>query len=147
MKKKATQIQRLNYISKKLLSDHEVTVESLARHFSVSHMTIHRDMDRLEKQAKIIRTHGGATSARKLTFEFSFQDKRNIQKKQKSCIAQKAATYVKDGQTVILDTGTTTLNIAKNLISKQNLTVITTSLAIVSQLQFSENIEVILLGG
>ncbi len=62
-------------------------------------------------------------------------------------IAEEALKHIKDGQAIMLDTGTTTLQIAKELIGKRKVTIITTSLAIVSQLQFAEDIKVILLGG
>ncbi len=147
MSKKSTQSQRLEYIRRQLLTRHEVFAEALAEHFGVSHMTVHRDLEKLEKQNEIIRTYGGAAPAKKLTFEFSFQDKLNENKKKKESIAKKALRYIKPGQTIILDTGTTTLLIAEQLTDKKNLTVITTSLAIVSLLQFAEGIELILLGG
>ena len=55
--------------------------------------------------------------------------------------------FIKDGQTIILDTGTTTLEIARALRGKRKITIITTSLAVVSELQFDVDIELILLGG
>lgn len=147
MSKKATQSQRLDYIRQKLLSEREVSAESLAAHFGVSHMTVHRDLEKLEKQNEIVRTYGGAAPAKKMTFEFAFEDKLNENRAKKELIAKKALQFIETGQTIMLDTGTTTLLIAERLATKKNLTVITTSLAIVSLLQFSEGIEVVLLGG
>jgi DeoR/GlpR family transcriptional regulator of sugar metabolism len=142
-----TQSQRLEHIRQLLLTKHEVSAESLAESFGVSHMTVHRDLEKLENKGEIIRTYGGAAPAKKLTFEFSFQDKLKKNRKKKEYIARKAMNYVDPGQSIILDTGTTTLKIAEQLAGTRDITVITTSLAIVSLLQFAEGIEVILLGG
>ena len=109
-------------------------------------MTIHRDLDRLAKQGALIRTHGGATLAKKMTFEFAFRNQQAQEEKAKAEIAKAAIAHIRDGQTIIFDTGTTTLQIAKVLPDKE-ITVITTSLAIVSQLQSCERTDVILLGG
>jgi len=146
-KNKVNRIQRLDYIRSELLNSGEVTIEKLSHKFCVSQMTARRDLELLESKGEVIRTHGGAALARRLIFEFAFRDKQSKNQQKKRSIAEKAAKYVKNGQVVILDTGTTTLQIARELIEKQKITIITTSLAIVSELQFASGIEVILLGG
>jgi DeoR/GlpR family transcriptional regulator of sugar metabolism len=144
---KLTQMQRLEAIRQELLRADEVSIEDLAGRFQVSGMTIRRDLEQLESRGDVIRTHGGAAPARRLTFEFSFREKQNRNRRQKSRIARQAASRVEDGQVVILDTGTTTLEIARQLMGRRNVTVITTSLAIVSALQFASGVRVVLLGG
>jgi DeoR/GlpR family transcriptional regulator of sugar metabolism len=146
-KSKLRQMQRLEAIREELLRADEVSIDELAGRFQVSGMTVRRDLELLESRGDVIRTHGGASLARRLTFEFSFRDKQNRNSRQKSRIARRAATYVEDGQVVMLDTGTTTLEIARQLADRHNLTVITTSLAIVSALQFAAGVRVVLLGG
>ena len=145
--KKMSQIQRLDFIRSELMQAEEVSVEKLATEFNVSEMTVRRDLEVLESRGEVIRTYGGAALAKRLTFEFAFRDKQNNNQQQKHRIAKKASEYVNDGDVVILDTGTTTLEIAGEIADRQNVTIITTSLAIVSALQFSSGIEVILLGG
>jgi len=125
----------------------EVSIGNLARRFKVSGMTIRRDLDALHSFGEIIRTHGGAALAKKLTFEFTFHSKQNAHSRQKQQIANRAVSYVTPGQVIMLDTGTTTLQIAQQLAAMENITIVSTSLAIVSELQFSEGIEVVLLGG
>jgi len=144
---KISQQRRLEAIGRKLLENDEVSIEVLAGEFGVSGMTIRRDLDVLESHGDVIRTHGGAAAAKRLTFEFSFRDRQNRNIEQKNRIAGLAVKYVRPGQVIMLDTGTTTLAIARRLSDKQKITVITTSLAIVSQLQFAAGVETILLGG
>lgn len=147
MAKKFTQLERVKQIRKQLLEQKEVTIESLALQYKVSQMTIRRDLEQLEVSGEVIRTHGGAAMAQKLTFEFAFQDKQHLMADAKQKIACCAAEIVKSCNVVFLDTGTTSLEIARKLIAKENITIITTSLAIISELQFAENLEIILLGG
>jgi len=144
---KLTPMQRLEAIRRELLRADEVSIDDLAGRFDVSGMTVRRDLELLESRGDVIRTHGGAALARRLTFEFSFRDRQNTNSRQKSQIAQRAAGYIRDGQVVILDTGTTTLEIARQVIGLRNVTVITTSLAIVSALQFAAGVRIVLLGG
>jgi len=146
-KDKLTQMQRLEAIRQALLRADEVSIDELAWRFNVSGMTVRRDLELLESRGDAIRTHGGAALARRLTFEFSFREKQNRNSRQKSRIARQAAEHVKDGQVVMLDTGTTTLEIARQLMGRRNVTVITTSLAIVSALQFAAGVRTVLLGG
>ncbi|MHC4394297.1 MAG: DeoR/GlpR family DNA-binding transcription regulator [Planctomycetota bacterium] len=147
VKSKISQNQRLEMIREQLLKADAVSIEKLARKFKVSGMTIRRDLDFLESRGDVIRTRGGAALAKRLTFEFAFRDKEKQNQQQKVSIARQAVKHVKDGQVIMLDTGTTTLQIARELVGRRKVKVITTSLAIVSQLQFAAGIEVVLLGG
>lgn len=144
---KLTQNQRIEVISKQLLSSGEVSIEKLARKFKVTGMTIRRDLTLLESQGEIIRTHGGAAPAKRLNFEFAFRENQQRNLVQKQRIAKHAAKHIHQGDVIMLDTGTTTLEIARQIVDRQNLTVITTSLVIISELQFASGIEAVLLGG
>jgi DeoR/GlpR family transcriptional regulator of sugar metabolism len=145
--KRISQARRLEAIREELLNANEVSIEKLAEKFNVSGMTIRRDLELLESQGEAMRTHGGAALARRLTFEFAFRDKQNKNIGRKRRIAAAAIKHIKDGQVIMLDTGTTTLQIAEELIGRRKVTIITTSLAIVSKVQFAAGIKVILLGG
>jgi len=146
-KSKMTQMQRLEAIRQELVVTDEVSIDDLAGRFGVSGMTVRRDLERLEARGDVIRTHGGAALAQRLTFEFSFREKQNRKSGAKSRIAESAARHIEDGHVVILDTGTTTLEIARRVLGRRNVTVITTSLAIVSALQFAAGVRIVLLGG
>jgi len=145
--KRISQTRRLDTIRAELLNADEVSIEKLAEKFNVSGMTIRRDLELLESQGEAMRTHGGAALAKRLTFEFAFRDKQNKNLRQKRLIAAAAVKHIKDGQVIMLDTGTTTLQIAEELIGRRKVTIITTSLAIVSKVQFATGIKMILLGG
>jgi DeoR/GlpR family transcriptional regulator of sugar metabolism len=142
-----SQVQRLDVIRQQLSSNGEVFIAKLAKHFGVSEMTVRRDIDMLESQGEVIRTHGGAAMAKRLIFEFTFRANQQKNLDAKRAIAAAALKHISDGQVVLLDTGTTTLELARLIAAKRKITVITTSLAIVSELQFVNDIETILLGG
>jgi DeoR family fructose operon transcriptional repressor len=119
----------------------------LVEQFGVSGMTIRRDLQALAGQGKVIRTHGGAAMAERVSFEFEFRKQLEQNQSAKRVIAAAAAAQIADGETVMLDSGTTTLELAKLLCGKHSLTVITNSLPIAAQLQYDRQIEVLLLGG
>lgn len=125
----------------------ECSVDLLIKEFGVSGMTIRRDLQELANEGKIIRTHGGATSAQKVTFEFNFLNRSQNNSKEKVIIATKAAELVGNARIIMLGAGTTTLELARHLKGIDGLTIITTSLPIASELQFCDKIEVLLLGG
>ena len=125
----------------------ECSIEELVERFGVSGMTVRRDLQALADQGKVIRTHGGAALAERVSFEFEFLKQRRENLPAKQAIAAVAAAEVRDGESIMLDSGTTTLELAKLLRGKQGLTVITNSLPIAAQLQYAERTEVLLLGG
>ena len=125
----------------------ECSIEELIERFGVSGMTVRRDLQLLADQGKVIRTHGGAAMAERISFEFEFLNRVRENHAAKEAIAACAASQIKDGESVILDSGTTTLELAKQLRGRRGLTVITSSLPIAAQLQYDQGIEVLLLGG
>ncbi|MCC6579856.1 MAG: DeoR/GlpR transcriptional regulator [Phycisphaeraceae bacterium] len=125
----------------------ECSVEHLASIFDVSGMTIRRDLASLSSTGRIVRTHGGAAPASRVSFEFRFLERARRQQEQKQLIADAAGALVTDGQSLLLDSGTTTLAVARQLKRKRGLTVITTSLPIASELFGCESVHLLLLGG
>lgn len=130
-----------------LTTDGEVQVGQLAAALGVSDMTVRRDLDALALSGKVIRTHGGATLSGRVMFDFQFMNRTQEKEGAKQQVAAIAASLVKDGQSILMDSGTTTLAVAHALKSKKRLTVITTSLPIASELQHCDTIDLILLGG
>ncbi len=124
-----------------------VSISKLAREFDVSEMTIRRDLAALEDKSHIQRTHGGAVLTERMMLEFDYRDRREHNQDAKRAIAAAARKLVQPGQRLILDTGTTTLELAALLKDGEGLTVITPSLAVASELQHAPGVEVILLGG
>jgi DeoR/GlpR family transcriptional regulator of sugar metabolism len=123
------------------------SVSQLAARFQVSEMTIRRDLVILEKQGFLQRIHGGAVSNRGRSYEppFIIRQVKKIDEKRR--IGEAAAALVNIGESLILDVGTTTLEMAKHLIKKHNITVITPSLHIINLLLEQPGIRLIVPGG
>ncbi|MCL4217579.1 MAG: DeoR/GlpR family DNA-binding transcription regulator [Candidatus Hydrogenedentes bacterium] len=125
----------------------EVSVIGLSERFHVTAMTIRRDLEALERSNALMRTHGGAILTQKSVAEFAFLERNRACLPEKQAIAREAATLVKPGMAIVLDTGTTTLEVAKAIQHMEGIKVLTSSLAIASILHTRENIELVLLGG
>lgn len=138
---------RQQQIRQRLADRPGVAVAGLARTFGVSEMTIRRDLAALEARAHVQRTHGGAMLSERMILEFDYRERRELNRAAKRAIAAAARKLVEPGQRLILDNGTTTLELASLLQDGEDLTVITPSLAVASELQHAAGVEVILLGG
>jgi DeoR/GlpR family transcriptional regulator of sugar metabolism len=110
-------------------------------------MTVRRDLDRLVAEGRLERCHGGASATRMVRLEFAVAEKAGQQAAEKAAIARAAAGLVGPGQRLIIDVGTTTLALARELRARQGLAVVTPSLAVVSLLLSAPGIECMLLGG
>jgi DeoR/GlpR family transcriptional regulator of sugar metabolism len=139
--------ERLSAIEQLLRERGTCTVEALASELAVSDMTIRRDLQHLAEAGRVVRTHGGAAPAEQVLFEFQFLRRARQQGEQKDLIGERAAALVEDGQSVMLDSGTTTLSLARHLAARHRLVVITTSLPIAATLQSAVGVETHLLGG
>lgn len=138
--------ERQNKIVVILEENGSVRVTELSEYFKVSEATIRRDLQEMEEKKLLKRTHGGAVKFDITNFEPSFLDKKNKKNKEKIDIGKLAAGMVKDGDTIILDSGTTTLEIAR-YINAQNITVITNSVDIAVELMNKEKVDLIIAGG
>lgn len=125
----------------------EASIAGMAASLGVSEMTLRRDLDRLERAGHVRRTHGGAVPAERLGLEFDFAARRHAHQRAKRAIAAEAAKLVKPGDRVLFDAGTTTLELAILVRDVADLTVVTPSLAVASELRFSGCVQTILLGG
>ncbi|QBQ62917.1 DeoR/GlpR transcriptional regulator [Actinobacillus indolicus] len=121
-------------------------VEALSQHFGVSAVTIRSDLNMLEQQGYITRSHGFAVLNSRLIAELSVADKRNNYPELKQRIGKLAASLLKEGERVILDSGTTTKAIV-NHINDLNLTVLTNGLDVAMALVSCPNVEVRMTGG
>lgn len=124
----------------------QVSVSELSKEFNVSEVTIRNDLSHLEEKGLLIKSRGGALKTPRVGIDQQLNDKAKINSKEKQAIGKKAAEIVEEDDTIILDSGTTTVELAKNLSGIKNLTVITNALNIASQL-ISDEIKLILLGG
>ena len=141
------QAERRNYIIEILNRDGRVIIEDLAKILNVSDMTIRRDLQYLEDHKLITRTHGGAVLHNLLTEEIPYTKKAEQNIEQKYKIGTYASSLVEEGNVVILDAGTTNMEIAKGLIGIKNIKVITNDLIIAAFLSKYEGINVYCTGG
>ncbi|RDI95421.1 DeoR/GlpR transcriptional regulator [Meiothermus sp. QL-1] len=124
-----------------------VLVEDLAATFGVSQVTIRKDLSELEARGLLHRTHGGATYAHKSLFNPSFREKIHLQQAEKQAIAKAALEYIEEGDTLILDAGSTTLTLVRLMKSRfRSLYIITNSVPIASELT-ETRWELLLTGG
>lgn len=137
--------ERRNKILRMIRLRQPVKVNELSSLFTVSEATIRRDLQELENLGLIQRTHGGAVSVQ-LEKELSFHDREVFLLNEKREIAALAASMVNDGETILLDAGTTTREIARALSGKK-LTVATNCMDVALVFAEEPDIEVLLLGG
>ncbi len=130
-----------------VLARHTVSVFELAETFDVSPMTIRRDLQALEDEGLVEAVHGGAKSSRQSPFELSFAQRELVNADAKRRIGMLAAALVGDGEAVALDGSTTTLQVARNLVRCQRLTVVTNGIKAAAELGHRPGIDVIVSGG
>lgn len=139
--------ERRRVILELLQRERRVLVADLAQRLHTSQVSIRKDLEVLHLRGLIQRTHGGALPMRDGALEDpSLREKEPLNRKEKLHIAAAAAKLVSEGQVVILDSGTTTTEIARALRNLRNLTVITNAVNIAAELANS-SVEVILTGG
>lgn len=124
-----------------------VEVSHLSKILNISPTTLRRDLQKLEERKLLIRTYGGAISNEESKARYSFARAEVEHKEEKRKIGVVAANMIKEGDTVILGPGTTTMEIARNVKDKQKLVMITDSIDIAYELEGNSNITVILTGG
>ena len=139
--------QRIEKILEILNNDGRVDVAMLARRFQISEMSIRNDLNFLSEQGKLQRTYGGALSWTTSNLELSLREKQKKNLKKKSIIGRMAASIIQEGDTIVLDSGTTTQQVAKNLTKLKNLTVITNGVNIINVLGGIEGIDLYTVGG
>ena len=123
------------------------SIAEIATQFSVSEMTVRRVLHKLADAGLVIRTPGGALAALVGSMEKSFLVRSARMAGAKDAIGRESARLVQDGEVVVLDSGTTTRYVARYLASKGDLTVVTTSLAVLEELAGSPSVHVRLTGG
>ena len=140
--------ERRREIKAILHRDGRVLVKDLARHFRISQVTIRKDLESLSLQGDIQRSHGGALQVVQAgaLLDPTLRQKEKLHRKEKAQIANAAVRLVEEGQSLLLDSGTTTTAIARALKGMTQLTVITNSVNIAAELDGTQ-VEVILTGG
>jgi len=140
--------ERRRLLKQRIQETGNISVTKTAEALGVSAMTIRRDLKVLDESGDAIRCYGGAVVSERITFEFEFDERHQCNLEEKKRIGSATVGHIQPGQTIMLDTGTTTLEVAKALV-KQDIpcTVITSSLVIASVLWGWERIDLMLVGG
>ena len=130
-----------------LREDGSAKVANLSKLFKVTEVTIRQDLEKLEKGKLIVKEHGGAflKNVEDQVRNFSLTHQENME--QKSLIAERCLEFIESRDAIILDSGSTTTEIAKRLRGMKHLTVITNALNIALMLGAEPGIEVIVTGG
>lgn len=123
-----------------------ILVKQISKEFDISEVTARKDLEILEKRGILSRVHGGAILNQASVHDIALTEKEHIYPKEKQLIGEKAAQWIKEGDVILLDSGSTTTQIARNIKFKKDIKVITNAVNIASELAGSE-IEVILTGG
>lgn len=140
-------VERRDNIIQLIQKNGKVRVDDLSLQFSVSSVTIRNDLDFLEKKGICHRTHGGALIRKNVYEDPTLEEKQKRSKKEKESIGNKALDFINDGDSIILDSGTTTLEIAYRLNNKTNLTVMTNALNIGLKLLSFDGLNIMITGG
>ena len=142
---------RRSAILQLLKDDSSVNVSELSKRFGVSEVTIRKDLRILKERKLLVRVHGGAimgaSSMADEVEERHVNFKRLVNTREKEAIGRAAAAHIKNGDTILVDSGTTALEVVKNLHRFDDLTIISNSLTAVLEALKYKRFRVILLGG
>src|SRR5690606_31183877 len=146
MSKKNSTVERRSLIIEDLEYNGKVDVRELSSKLGVSEVTIRNDLAQLEKKNILIRARGGALRMDPVGIDYHISEKDKINIKAKQRIGIYADKFVGSGDTIMIDSGTTSMEFVRNLDSKLELTVITHALNIANQLHQNDNVQVIMPG-
>jgi len=127
----------------------QVTVADMVKRFAISAVTVRSDLDALASLGAVVRSHGGAVRRLEATQDYPLGTKETLHREEKIRIGKAAAELVQPGETIILDSGTTTAEVARHLkrMKTQPLTVITNALNIAMELADLPGVSLIMIGG
>lgn len=144
-------VKRIDLIEKYIYENKLVSIDKLCEEFQISKNTVRRDLDTLTKKGVISKVYGGAIAINKNTENvsklISFNERHIKNSEAKDRIAKAAANYVQDGDTIFIDSGTSTINIINYLSHINQLTVVTNSIQVLYKALSYPNINVIGLPG
>jgi DeoR family transcriptional regulator of aga operon len=140
-------VERRDSIIQIIQKNGKVRVDTLSDKFDVSSVTIRNDLDFLEKKGIVHRTHGGALLRKSVYEDPSLEEKQQLYRKEKQRIGEKAVELIKNGDSILLDSGTTAMEIAQRLNGKKNLTIMTNAINLALKLGSMESMSVMLTGG
>ena len=142
-----TTAARKQLILEILNQNSEIRIADLSRQLNTSVVTIRKDLDDLEREGLLKRVRGGAILNYRGQNSAMYLDRMKVKKEEKMMIAAAAANLISDGDTVIINSGSTTLYCTQALRTKKNLIVITNAVQVFSEISYCRNITTFFLGG
>ena len=139
--------QRREKILELLNENGQVKVAELSRLFEISNITIRSDLADLEEQGLLFRTHGGAINSYKSYCDMDLKQRLSTNQKAKQLISKEAASMIKEHDTIMLNSGTTTLSVFRAIPSQMKINIVTNSITIALEASPNPNFNVVLLGG
>lgn len=139
--------ERRNYVRNALQEQGHVSVSDLSDELDVSEVTIRKDLRYLERHNFLLRTHGGAILPDRFVHDRPFEEKAQRNAEAKRQIGKAAAALVENQDTIMLDAGTTTVQVARHLRDRRDLVVVTNAINVALELISGSDAEVIILGG
>src|SRR5277367_2202610 len=139
--------ERRTQIMQIVRGEGRVRVNDLVNRFNTSAVTIRSDLNELHQRGVVLRSHGGAVLPDRILRESPVNERLKAHAEEKRRIGAMAATLINDGETIILDSGTTTLEIARQLRNKQGLQVITNGVNIAAELLDAREVQTFIVGG
>lgn len=145
--RQSRQIARQRAITEAVMAEGAIRIEDLATRFDISSMTVHRDLDELERRGLLRKNRGVATALSTALVESSDVYRSGRQLAEKEAIAHEALEFIDPGQAIMLDDSTSTLHLVPHLHARRPLTVITNTLTIMNELRSENGITLVGLGG
>jgi DeoR family fructose operon transcriptional repressor len=139
--------ERQEQILQLLKGNSKLLVPDLCEAFSVSPSTIRNDLRALSEKGLLKRTHGGAIPLGHTTEEPTYEDKEFLYSDEKGRITQYAASLISDGDTLAIDSGSTTFELVKLITNKKKLTIVLNDIKLAAYLEQNSTANIILLGG
>ncbi|MFO7888902.1 MAG: transcriptional repressor AgaR [bacterium] len=139
--------ERRDEIVRLVSEDGRVTVKKLSEMYNVSTVTIRNDLNFLQEKGLLHRAYGGALRWDTVSFDTAIREKEKLNAEEKKKIGKAASKLINDGDSIIIDSGTTTMEIAKNIHGKRDLTVMTNAINIATDLAGISGITLMLTGG
>ena len=140
-------LERQKKITELLKEQGAVSVSKLALELGVTEETVRRDLEKLEKQEVLLRTHGGAVPVEEGNHELSLEKRKNKNIEAKTKLAKEAVKLISSGDAIFIDASTTAFYLAKELKNFKNITVVTNSMRVLAELSGNFDIKLISVGG
>ncbi|MGD1815695.1 MAG: DeoR/GlpR family DNA-binding transcription regulator [Pleomorphochaeta sp.] len=141
-------VERQRYIQELAMKKKSVSVSELASDLDVSELTIRRDLDGLCSRGVLERTHGGATLRRNLNIEPDYLQKASECSKEKQAVGKLAASLLDEGDTVYINSGSTTLEVIKSILERNiDITIVTNNIDAMWLCKSDGNVKIIFVGG